>query len=296
MKQHTALLFLSLAAIPLLAQPTIGGGSCSSATIAGTYAATINGRGITKATSGGDISSVIEAVGTVNFDGQSKAVFTLTANTATASGSSLPWAGTYTVQANCTGAITVTTAGNATLNLAVYNGGVAFALTGNDSTYVYTGSGSTIATGCSTSTLTGVYAVTATGYFGVSSGSAGGAASLTGIVQFDGAGNVTATWAGSANGFLAGVTGSGNYTLTGTYSLGTSCTGNASLSSPILGAGNLTLSAYSGNSTQTNDFYVAAASTKPDLMLIGNLQWIGPVSAQTAAVNAAASTVNGAKL
>lgn len=302
MKQHSKLLLYlapCLLAAPMFAQPAIGGGSCSSATVAGTYALTLSGRGVslpgllgtaaldtalapTVVLTGATLSSVFEAVGTVTFDGQSKATFALTANTALASATSLPWSGTYAMQANCTGTITVTSGGNASLNLLAYNGGASFQLTGGDSTYAYSGSGDTIATGCSTSTLTGAYALTATGYLGVTTGTAGGATAVTAVAQFDGAGNVTVTGSISANGLLAGITTSGPATFTGTYSMGANCVGTATFVNATLGSGSVALSAYTGTSTLTSTLYFGVASAKPDVMFSGNLMWIGPATAQNA--------------
>ena len=45
---HTILACLpGLLAVPLLAQPQIGGGTCSSATLSGSYSATLTGRDLT---------------------------------------------------------------------------------------------------------------------------------------------------------------------------------------------------------------------------------------------------------
>jgi hypothetical protein len=67
------------------------------------------------------------------------------------------WSGSYSVQANCAGTVTVASGGSATFNLALYAAGGDFVLTGNDATYSYSGSGVTQPAGCSAATFAGVY-------------------------------------------------------------------------------------------------------------------------------------------
>src|SRR5579884_2364271 len=131
-------LLCCLPAAPLFAQTTIGGGSCTSSTINGTYAVSITGRQVSSA---GKFTNVFQSNGSATFDGQSKVSISLTASTLQAAGSSLSWSGTYSVQANCAGVITVSAGGNATFNLTIYNSGGNFLLAGSDATYTYTGSG-----------------------------------------------------------------------------------------------------------------------------------------------------------
>ena len=72
MKGHrTFLAFLpGLLAVPLLAQPQIGGGSCNSATLNGIYSLTLAGRDVSSSAS---FSNVLEGIGTATFDGLSLA-------------------------------------------------------------------------------------------------------------------------------------------------------------------------------------------------------------------------------
>src|SRR5690349_1959013 len=101
----TQTLLLSLVLGPTsavtLAQ-TVGGGTCNSSSLNGTYAFTMNGRQVTN----GTFAKVLQSVGTAVFDGQSKATLTLTVNTNAAAGTPQTSPGTYTVQANCTGTLT----------------------------------------------------------------------------------------------------------------------------------------------------------------------------------------------
>ena len=111
-----ALLFflacLSYLAAPLMAQMQIGGGTCSSASLNGTYSATLTGRDVSSTLT---FSKALEGIGTATFDGQSKVAFTLTNNTNQSSGMSQTWSGTYSLQANCTGTLTLTSRGNGEL-------------------------------------------------------------------------------------------------------------------------------------------------------------------------------------
>ena len=108
MKRRLTTLLLALfclPAVPGLAQTTIGGGVCNSSTLNGTYEILLSGRQVT---STGAASKVFQAVGTAAFDGLSKVTLNLTANTVTTSqslGTPLVYAGSYSMQSNCVGAI-----------------------------------------------------------------------------------------------------------------------------------------------------------------------------------------------
>jgi hypothetical protein len=234
-----------LLAAPLLAQTTIGGGSCSSATVNGAYAVSITGRQVTSA---GNFNNVFQANGAATFDGLSKVTVTLTADTGPAVGSPLTWSGTYSIQANCAGAITITSGGSATFNLILYSGGSDFLITGNDPTYAYSGSGVAQPTGCSASLLTGVYNATTTGY-SLSAGSVSGAAAAAALLQFDGIGSVTVnlTMPGTAT----------VSALTGSYSISSNCLGSAHLTDSKGGAYAMSISVYSATKTYSSNFYVS---------------------------------------
>jgi hypothetical protein len=217
---QTAWLFclFCLAGAPLAAQPQIGGGTCNSGSLNGTYDISLTGRQVAAS---GAFSNVFQANGSAVFDGLSKVTLTMSANTLQSLGSPLTYSGTYSAQANCAGTISLSSGDTATLNLIIYNQGKAFAVTGTDSTYAYTGGGNTQPTGCSTSMLTGVYAFNATGYT-FSGGAVNGIADSTGLLQFDGQGNVTANLTSPS----AAV---GTIIATGTYSLSSSCVGTATI-------------------------------------------------------------------
>ena len=226
---HTAVrfLWLVLLAAPLLAQTQIGGGTCSSSSLNGTYALSLTGRQVAAAGTSGPATfvSVLQANGSANFDGLSTVTMTLTQDTNQAVATPVTWSGTYSVQANCVALATITSGGSATLNVMVYSGGKFFALTGNDATYSYSGNGNNLpTTACTNGTLTGVYTFNANG-FALSSSSIAGASNGAGLLQFDGQGsltvNVTVVAPGATSTALA---------LTGSYTIASNCVGTASLS------------------------------------------------------------------
>ena len=208
-----------LLASAALAQTTIGGGSCNSATASGTYAVSITGRQVTTS---GNFTNVFQANGSATFDGLSKVTIALTEDTGSVAGTPLTWTGTYTVQANCAATVTVTSGGSATLNLALYATGGDFVITGNDATYSYSGTGIAQPAGCSASTFAGVYAISGTGY-SLSSTTVNGAAAVSGLLQLEGQSVITANLS-----LIEGTT-TATATLTGSYSVSSNCTGSATL-------------------------------------------------------------------
>ena len=252
--------FLScLGALPLAAQPVIGGNSCNSASLSGIYAFTLTGRQVTSA---GNFTNVLQGNGSANFDGLSKVTITLTTDTLQSVATPLTWSGTYTIQSNCAGVVTITSGGSATLNLASYDQGVDFLVTGNDATYSYSGSGNTQPTGCSAATLSGVYVFTGTGYT-VSNGAVNGAESSSGLLQFDGVSNVTVnlTISGSGNTTTVG-TGTGSYSISGT------CVGSATLT--IAGGASLVIAFSITNSSVANGAFDLAFAETGKLLSSGS--------------------------
>jgi len=208
-----------LLAVPILAQPQIGGGNCSTATLSGNYSATLTGRTLT---SGVAFSSTSEGIGSVNFDGQSKVTFTLTTNTNKAFGTAQTLSGTYSLQANCVGVVTITSGDSATLSLEAYNQGNDYLLTGQDGLYAFTGSGSVLPTTCPTTLTAGTYPVNGTG-FGLTSNAISSTFNVLGVIQLSGTSVI------AMNLFEATNNGTKNISSTGTYKLGTNCTGTATL-------------------------------------------------------------------
>jgi uncharacterized protein (TIGR03437 family) len=207
-------------AAPLMAQPQIGGGTCSSASLNGTYSLTLTGRSVNSTLT---FSKVLEGVGTATFDGQSKVVFSLTNNTNQSSGIAQAWSGAYSLQANCTGTLTLTIGDTASFSLESYNSGKDYLITGLDGTYTFTGSGSLMpAPPCNAGQLSGSYSFNGTGY-PLMSGTISGANNISGLLQFDGKGTVTANWNVAATGI------STSTNATGQYAVSPSCTASATV-------------------------------------------------------------------
>lgn len=249
------LTFSCLLAVPLVAQTQIGGGTCSSATFTGTYAFSLTGRQVT---SSGNFSNVFEGNGSANFDGLSKITITLTTDTIKSVTTPLTWSGTYSMQANCVGVITITSGGSATLNLVSYAQGADFLVTGNDAIYSYSGTGNTQPTGCSAATLSGVYTFTGTGY-GLASGLVNQASAGSGLLQFDGISGITANLTLSTN------TGTLSGSFTGSYSVSSNCVGSATLSGGLV----MSFSVTNATSVYSSDLY-ATAATSGKFLVSGN--------------------------
>jgi hypothetical protein len=221
MKGNRTLLALlpGILAVPLLAQPQIGGGTCSSATLSGNYSTTLTGRALTSSVA---FTSVTEAIGSVTFDGQSKVTFSLTENTNKAFGTPLTLSGTYSIQANCTGVVTITAGDTATFSLEAYNEGKDYLFTGQDGTSAFTGSGSILPATCPTAIAAGTYPINGTGQ-GLTSAAISSVIDALGVLQFSGANTI------AMNVFVATNGSSKNISATGTYTLGTNCSATATL-------------------------------------------------------------------
>ena len=284
MKQPRSLLFslscvfaLCPLAAPLLAQPEIGGNTCSSSTVSGAYAFTLTGRQVTAA---GNISSAFQANGSATFDGLSKVTITMTADTLQSVGTPTTWSGTYTMQSNCAGTVTITSGGSAVLNLVSYNQGVDFLVTGNDAIYNYTGSGNTQPSSCSAATLSGVYTLTGTGY-SLSGTAVNASEDGTGLLQFDGVGSVTANFNTSLVGKAPTV-----LTLTGSYSISSNCLGSANLTDSTK-TNNYVMSISISNSTAANGAFFAALAQNGKLLINGSGDAVYGQPTTTAALGAA---------
>ena len=246
-----SILFLPwLIAAPLCAQPQIGGGTCSSLSLNGTYMMTLTGRQLNTAAT---YTGIFQADGSATFDGESKVSFTVTANTLKGVAAAQTYSGTYVVQANCLGSITITSGDTASYSLLIYNQGTDFLLAGTDAAYSFTGGGSKAsANACTTAKLAGVYSLNATGFsINPLNSSVNGVISGVGLIQFDGKGAATVNFNQSAA--------SGStlpLALTGTYSMPSSCIGSASLTDASGNAYTLVIAATSVSGVSVNGFNV----------------------------------------
>jgi len=266
-----------LLATSLLAQTTtIGGGVCNSGSLNGIYSVSITGRQVTTAAmASGTYTNVFQANGSATFDGLSTVAISLTGNTNQALATSLTWSGTYSVQANCAGVINITTGDSATLNLAIYDEGHDFLVSGSDASYSYSGNGVTQPAGCSASTLSGVYTLTGTG-FALTASAVSGAEDGTGLLQFDGVSNVTVNVTMSTVGAAASA-----LTLTGSYTLSSSCLGSATLTDASANAYVMSFSLYN-TGVSTAAFYAMLAESSKFLIAGSGHAIFGQPTAQAA--------------
>jgi uncharacterized protein (TIGR03437 family) len=284
MKSRFALLLPVLFCLPVMpafAQTAIGGGTCTSSVLSGTYELLLTGH---QTSANGAASKAFQGVGTAAFDGLSKVTFTLTANTVTTSqsfGTPLVYSGTYSLQSNCVGTISITTGDTATFNVEALSvsssTGLAssFALTGSDATYAYSGSGNSQPATCPT-TLSGVHEFSGTGST-LSGASVTGILDLAGVLNFDGQGNLTANWTQVANLTASAVS------ATGTYSLSSTCLASATLTDTANNKYAVSMSIY----TTSPDFSLAISS--PQLIVDGS----GSATQAATATGCSASTLNG---
>jgi uncharacterized protein (TIGR03437 family) len=275
-------LFAGLLAGPLLAQTQIGGGTCNSSSLNGTYALSLSGRQVADS---GAFLSVLQANGSATFDGLSTVTIAITEDTNTVSAVPLSWSGTYSVQANCAAVVTITSGASATLDVMLYNQGKDFLLTGSDAAYSYTGSGVVQPAQpptCSSGTLNGVYAFSATG-FADSTNSVSGVANGTGLLQFDGQSSLMVNLSTTVSGATPSAA-----TLTGSYSITSNCAGSATVTDSSSHAFVMSFSIYSVAATNTN-FFVSLARTGNFLMTGG----AHTAYAQSTGGTCATSTLNG---
>jgi hypothetical protein len=205
-----------LIAAPLLAQPQIGGGTCNSASLSGTYSLSLSGRDLSSAVS---FSNVLQGVGTATFDGLSKVTFTLTNNTQKNFGVAQTLSGTYSLQANCIGVVNITSGDTATFTLGSFNEAAEgvpalnFFIDGQDGVYSFLGNGNMLPASCTASQLSGIYAFNGNG-FALTSSAISGVNSISGLMQFDGTSAITTNWYVSTSGSSKNTTTSGSYTVT----------------------------------------------------------------------------------
>ena len=266
MKRTSILLSLMFwaAAAPLLAQTTIGGGSCNSGSLTGAYAISLTSRQVSAA---GVFTGVSQATGSATFDGLSAVTMNLTANTAQTVGTAIAWSGTYSVQANCAASINITTGGSVTLTVAINNSGTDFAIGGidaannayNGSGAAQPGNGNTQPTPCAAGTLSGVYTINGTG-FTLNGGAVSGPVNGAGLVQFDGVNNIVVNLTNSITGVAPSA-----LTLTGSYAVSANCLGSATLTDASANSYAMTFSIYN-SSVANGSAYVKLARSSTFLM------------------------------
>ncbi|MGA2597986.1 MAG: hypothetical protein ABSH09_13470 [Bryobacteraceae bacterium] len=238
-----------LLATSLFAQPQIGGGTCSSSSLTGSYSLTLTARDVSSSAS---FTKTLQGIGTATFDGLSKATFNLTNNTNQTAGMSQTWSGTYSMQSNCVGVVTITTGDTASFGVGVYNEGKDYVLTGQDGVYSFTGSGSLLPATCPASIPAGSYPFNGSG-FTLSSGAITGVLYSSGLIQFSGTNALTTTASLTADGTSV------TTTTTGTYTLNSDCTATATETDTL---GNTYALVFTFTSAMASNFIFSGASSQ----------------------------------
>jgi hypothetical protein len=252
-----------LLAAPLLAQPQIVGvgGPCNSSMLNGIYSLTLTGRDVSSSVS---FSNVLQGTGTATFDGQSKVTFLLTDNTNKLAGQAQTWSGTYSLQANCVGVVSITTGNAASFTLGSYDGGADFFIDGQDGVYSYLGGGNTQPTAtCVTGSFNGTYQFNGNG-FALTSTTVAGVNQISGLLVFNGTGGVTSNWVLSVSGSSTTNTASGTYTVAG------NCTATANITDTAGNVYALVFTITGANSTTALGSNFAYSAASPKLIFSGN--------------------------
>jgi hypothetical protein len=208
-----------LVALPLLAQPQIGGGTCSSASVNGTYSVSLTGRDVNSSVT---FTNAEYAVGSVTFDGLSKVTMNLTTASAKFSLAPQTWGGTYTMQANCVGTVTIASGDTASYTLQSYNNGKDYLMVGQNGTFAISLSGSILPATCPTSIPAAVYSFNGNG-FTLTFAQISGAFNISGLFQISGTNSVSFT------AYITTQGGAQAYTATGTYTIGAGCTATGTM-------------------------------------------------------------------
>jgi hypothetical protein len=236
-----------LLAVPMMAQPQIGGGTCSSATLSGPYSASLTGRDVSSSIS---FLNATQSVGSVTFDGLSKVTFTLTNNTNKAAGTTQTLSGTYSLQSNCIGVVTITSGDTASFTLEAFNLGNNYLLTGQDATYALIVNGSNLPTTCPTTFPTGTYSFAGSGFL-LSSTTISSVFNILGTITISGTNTIT------TSATVASGTGTKPLSQTGTFTMTPNCAATANLTDTSGAAYVLTLE-FTNSSAKT--FAIVSAS------------------------------------
>jgi hypothetical protein len=212
-------------AMTAIAQPQVGGSTCNSATLTGNYSFSLSGRDVSSSVT---FSNTLLGVGTITFDGLSAVTISFTGVTNKSTGTASQWTGTYTLQANCLGTVNITSGDTASFVLGTYDvpagttTAVDYFMSGQDGTYALSANGNNLPSSCSNSTFNGTFEFNGNGVT-LSSGAINGDNYVSGLMVFNGTGNVNANWNLSTN------TTTTPDSLTGTYSVSSGCTATATL-------------------------------------------------------------------
>src|SRR5487761_2424757 len=188
-----------LLAVPLLAQPEIGGGGGSPSTLRGTYAASLTGRELSSSLA---FTNIEYAIGSAVFDGLSKVTLNLTTGTSKFPQIPQTLTGTYTMQA--------------------FNSGRAYTMVGQDGVYSITVSGGLLPATCPTAIPAQGYSFNGSGFL-LSSAQISGGFNISGVIQTGPPNTMT------LNSQYSSAAGFKTLSASGTYTVSPGCVATASL-------------------------------------------------------------------
>jgi uncharacterized protein (TIGR03437 family) len=201
-----------LTVIPFVSQAQTTPPVCSLTTLQGAHSLILTGRNLNSSAA---LSQAFQAVGSATFDGAGNVTFLVVANTNLLQGVGQTLSGTYNLGASCVGTLNITAGDTASYTLIAYDSGKSFTITGQDATYALSGTGGVEPVSCITSTLSGNYVFSGNG-FTLSSTTISGVSSISGLLAFDGRGNITGDWSIATNGAANADTVSGHYSVNAT--------------------------------------------------------------------------------
>jgi hypothetical protein len=225
--ETTLISLIALSALATLTSLPVHGSACSVNTLNGTYLITAGGYALPGREGIAQQYSVpLVVAGTVAFDGAGGLIANYTEGEGGRILSAGPDSGAYSVNSDCTGSFTDSTIG-VTFNMAIIGGGTeVFATSTYDPAVVSLKKQSVPAGGCSSVSLMGAYAFNYSAF--VSPGSATNFvpkathAAATGVLSFDGAGNLPAITYTLNSGGNVNVASAD----TGSYTVNSDCTGS----------------------------------------------------------------------
>lgn len=256
--------------------------SCSVSTLMGVYSLALTGRNLSPA---GVLTGSFQSTGSAKFDGIGNIVLSLVANSNQSLNVPETLSGTYSLGANCTGTVNITSGDVASFTLIAYNAGKNFTVTGGDATYPLTGSGATQPITCTASAISGAYAFSGNGdnssvAMGLSSISS--VNSISGVLDFDGRGNVAGSWSVATN------TSAAADTVTGQYAITPSCLGTATVTDPAGSTWSLNFTVTAANGA---DFGVDIANVATAFSASGHSTFVYPGLSVVSAASGAAAAV-----
>ena len=205
------LAILAIAAAPATAQVT-----CANASLVGSYGIALDGAAFPAAATAIGSPTFQKSIGLLTADGQGLLKATLTTSL---NGTVTPTAyiGSYSVQANCTGSMTLNGGSSGPLALAfgIGNGGQSAVLAGTLASFVLSGTLAKAPTGCSTSGLTAEYNWETDGEVVQAGGAAMEALAEFIDLQFDGKGGISGGLVRAQPGASFTLPISGSYTVNG---------------------------------------------------------------------------------